>query len=233
MGTCRPQDPGRYSKRWGLLPSSPDSASIPRAPPSLFRVQGASVDSLSAVRVKRRPGVAVPSGVGPSKEQLSVGKTHPALHSGVDSLGVLGHLGSGKWKTVRTGTPGLAPVFCGPCLGTVSLNSVLSLPLCRSLVLSEAPATGAPPLRPFRIWFSDSLQTQSLVLENHRRPGTQEETGESGEGGCRWRGVGRSWRRPHPQSLRAGLPGLAPPSPGWEPARAPDLGLCVIVKSQF
>lgn len=90
---------------------------------------GASVDSLSPVGAKRRPGMAVPSGVGHSKELLSIGKTCPALYRGVDSFGTLGHLGSGKWKTVRTAIAGLARFLWPLSRHSVSELSSLSASL--------------------------------------------------------------------------------------------------------
>lgn len=147
---------------------------------------GASVDFLSPVGMKRRLGVAVPLGVGPSTELLSIGKTCPALYT--LRCGLTQHLGASCFGTVEDSED------CQTRLGSGFL-----WPLSRHTV-SELPSlsTSLPFTGPFRSLChrrpsSPALTHLVLKLTPDPEAGPKEPlqaNNEGGEGRKQGRGAG-------------------------------------------
>lgn len=201
-------------------------ASVPRALPSCSEFShGASVGSFSpSVGVRCRAGMEVPSGLGPGQESCSVLGTRIACF--IRGCGLAQHLGASWVREMRDGEDchtRLGSGFLWPLSGhSISELSSLSTSQVFTSFHSEDPVIGDAHPQLLHILFSESLQTQSLVLRNHCRPRMNQKKGESRKGDAGERQLEGSGAVP---TCRAsGVAGVCrPPSihPGLEAGQRP------------
>lgn len=180
--------------------------------------------------------------MGPGQESCSVLGTRIACF--IRGRGLAQHLGASWVREMRDGEDchtRLGSGFPWPLSGHgVSELSSLSASLVFTSFLSEAPVIGDAHLQPLHILFSESLQTQSLVLRHRCGPRMNQKKGESRKGDAGERQLEGSGDVP---TCRASdwwpeCAGLPPSTPGWglgsapEPMLSPQLS-CVIFKSHF